>query len=103
MSGRKVCVWGRKGGSTGCPKVDERGGVGTREAELGACESRKARRGLCEVCVCVGGWVKGAGTDLGRTGQMKPGGGMAAVSWHCGGGHMEGRLALWLPPELCTC
>lgn len=34
---------------------------------------------------------------------MKPGGGMAAVSWHCGGGHMEGRLALWLPPELCTC
>lgn len=25
--------------------------------------------------------------------------GMAGVSWHCGGGHMEGRLALWLPPE----
>lgn len=24
---------------------------------------------------------------------------VAGVSWRCGGGHMEGRLALWLPPE----
>lgn len=23
---------------------------------------------------CVGGWVRGAGTDLGRSGQLNPGG-----------------------------
>lgn len=48
---------------------------------------------------CGGGWGRGVGTDLGSPSQMNPGGGMAGVSWHCGGGHMEGRLALWLPPE----
>ena len=44
------------------------------------------------------GW-RGAGNRFGVVSQLNPGGGVAGVSWHCGGGHMEGRLALWLPPE----
>lgn len=44
------------------------------------------------------GWW-GAGTDLGRAGPAESWWGVGGVSWRCGGGHMEGRLALWLPLE----
>jgi len=58
------------------------------------------------VCVCVGeerpgmdtDECGGAGTDLGRGRPAEFCRGVAGVNWHCGGGHMEGRLALWLPP-----
>lgn len=48
---------------------------------------------------CGGGWGRGSGNRFGEPQPDESWWGMAGVSWHCGGGHMEGRLALWLPPE----
>lgn len=42
---------------------------------------------------------EGSGNRFGEVRPAESWWGMAGVSWHCGGGHMEGRLALWLPPE----
>lgn len=42
---------------------------------------------------------EGSGNRFGEPRPDESWWGMAGVSWHCGGGHMEGRLALWLPPE----
>lgn len=59
--------------------------------------------GVCgrrsDECVGEDGWW---GERRNRFGEGRPAEswwGVAGVSWHCGGGHMEGRLALWLPPE----
>lgn len=48
---------------------------------------------------CGGGRVAGSGNRFGEGRPAESWWGVAGVSWHCGGGHMEGRLALWLPPE----
>lgn len=44
------------------------------------------------------GWVVGNRNRFGEGQPAESWWGVAGVSWHCGGGHMEGRLALWLPP-----
>lgn len=56
------------------------------------------KKGLGWILISVGedGWW-GAGNRLGDGQPAESWWGVAGVSWHCGGGHMEGRLALWLP------
>lgn len=54
---------------------------------------RKARGG------CEGGSMLGRGNRFGEGQPAESQWEAAGVSWRCGGGHMEGRLALWLPPE----
>lgn len=48
---------------------------------------------------CGGGWAVRSGNRFGEGWPAESWWGVAGVSWQCGGGHMEGRLALWLPLE----